>query len=118
VFSLKSRRSGRGCPAEDDTPASEGRGRGAGSMAMLSLSLQSGFMTLLAFRFVAGSVHLDARANGFGVAGEAFGFGQRMAWGRALRGLLRVYILHGDELDEVVDAEAAADAAMPPVGSV
>src|ERR1035437_2068420 len=49
-----------------------------------------------------------ANANGFSVGGEAFGFSQQCR-GRAkyAHSLCRI-LLHGDELDEIVDAEAAA----------
>src|ERR1035437_4917517 len=50
---------------------------------------------------------LVANANGFGVSGEAFGFsqeGRRRA--ECAHSLCRI-LLHGDELYEIVDAEAA-----------
>src|ERR1039458_10388212 len=51
---------------------------------------------------------LVANADGFSVGGEAFGLGQQCR-GRAkyAHSLCRI-LLHGDELDEIVDAEAAA----------
>ncbi len=44
------------------------------------------------------------------MAGETFGIGEQRGLGAENAESLRGILLHGDELDEVVDAEAAADA--------
>ena len=48
--------------------------------------------------------------DGFGVAGEAFGFGEQHRFRSEGAERFLIVLLHGDELDEVVDAQAAAHA--------
>jgi hypothetical protein len=54
--------------------------------------------------------HADADA--FGVGGEAFGFGEGDGVGADLAERVEGVLLDGDDLDEVEDGEAAADAAI------
>src|ERR1035437_9509002 len=51
---------------------------------------------------------LVANANGFSVGCEAFGFGQQCSRRAKYAHSLCRILLYGDELDEIVDAEAAA----------